>query len=202
MPRLGPWGESDECDARVPDRESGASESPGRLKGGWTCRRWTNRGCLDGRKKEEGLRDTRLLTTAGDIGGEDWRKKDSGIRCPLTTAGGTFCNNSAVSRGPARQVLLPAGTLMGIEPMGMLLLARPQRQSRVHGDGELPGSSAGQVGALACILWNCGASKSRSHCQLNRWGTFGLPQCLGVRGLTWGSVWDTAALLSCTTWLV
>ena len=115
------------------------------------------------------------------------------MRCPLTTAGVTFCNKLAVSRGPARQVLLPAGTLMGIEPMGMLLLARPQRQSRVHGDSELPGSSAGQVGALACILWNCGASKSRSHCQLNRWGTFGLPQCLGVRGLTWGSVWDTDA---------
>ena len=158
MPRLGPWGESDDCDARVPDRESGASESPGRLKGGWTCRRWTNQGCLDGRKKEEGLRDTRLLTTAGDIGGKDWSKKDSGLRCLLTTAGVTFCNKLAVSRGPARQVLLPASTLMGIEPMGMLLLARPQRQSRVHCGSELPRSSPGQVQAPAWILWNCGAS--------------------------------------------
>ena len=147
-----------------------------------------HRGLFEQEKKEEGIRDTRPLTTAGEFGGEDWRKKDSGPLSPLTTAGGTLCNNSAVSRGPARQVLLPAGTLMGIERMGMLPLARPQRQSRVRGDSELPGSSAGQVGALACILWNCGASKSRSHCQLNRWGTFGLPQCLGTRGLTWGSV--------------
>ena len=155
-------------------------------------------GLLGWQEKEEGLRDTRLLTTAGDIGGEDWRKKDSGSHCPLTTAGGTFCNKLAVSRGPARQALLPAGTLMGIEPMGMLLLAGPQRHRREHGGQDSPGSSAGHVGAQACILWNSGSSKSRSHCQLNRWGTFGLPQCLGVRGLTWGSVWDTAASFSGT----
>ena len=130
-----------------------------------------HRGFCDGRKKEdEGIRDTRLLTTAGEFGG---------IRCPLTTAGGTFCNSPTWSRGPARQALLLAGTLAGFECMDLLLLARPQRQSRVHGGNDSPGSAAGQVQAPACIVWHCGSSKTRSHCQLNRWGSFVAPQCLG-----------------------
>ena len=96
-------------------------------------------------KKEE---DTLLRVTAGDT---------FGIRCLHTTAGVTFGNKLVVSSGPARQVLLPAGTLMGIDRVEMLLLAGPQRHRRVQGGQDSPGGSAGQVGALACILWDAGS---------------------------------------------
>ena len=48
----------------------------------------------DGRKKEdEGIRDTRLLTTAGEFGG---------IRCPLTTAGGYILQQSNMVKRPSQ----------------------------------------------------------------------------------------------------